>query len=84
MKDIVIPGQVVRRELFILLGCLGAAVLVNLYAVLHFSRPAVELVTQVGFTVCTALAIYLALWVIRLLVLLGVVLYKRARKCIAK
>ena len=84
MKDIVIPGRTIRRELFILLGCRLAAILVNVYAVVHFQRPVVEVVTQVGFTVCVALAIYLALWVVRLLVLLVASLYKRARKSIVK
>ena len=84
MKDIVIRGRVLRRELFVLLGCMVVAVGVNVYAVLHFSRPAVELVTQMGFTVCTALAIYLVLWVVRLGVLLAVAICKAVRKGIVK
>ena len=84
MKDIVIPASTIRRELWILLGCLAAAVLVNIYAVIHFQRPAYEVFTQVGFTISVALGLYVLLWIVRLLVLAAVALCKRARKSIAK
>ena len=69
MKDIVISGKALKRELWVLLGCLVAAVGVNVFAVIHYSRPAVELVSQIGFTVCTALILYLLGWLVRIVVL---------------
>ena len=40
MKDLVITGRQVRRELWILLGCFVAGCLVNVYAIVHYGRPA--------------------------------------------
>ena len=63
MKDITIPGRILKREL-IILGCLFiAAWLVDVYAVLKFHGHWTELFTQVGFV----LAITAILYLIRLL-----------------
>lgn len=70
MKDIVITSKALKRELFVLLGCFLAAFCCNIYAVLHYSRPAIELLSQIGYVVVCALVIYVILWVIRLIILL--------------
>ena len=70
MKDIVISGKALRRELFVFLGCLAASWLLNVYAVIHYSRPAIELVSTIGYVVVLALIVYLVLWLPRLLALL--------------
>lgn len=70
MKDIVITGKALKRELWVLLGCLAAAYCLNVYAVLHYSRPAVELFNQIGFTVCAALVLYLLCWLVRIVALI--------------
>ena len=80
MKDIVISGKTLKRELWVLLGCLVAAFGVNVFAVLHYSRPAVELVSQVGFTVCTALILYLLCWLVRIVALCVKLLIKKLVK----
>lgn len=80
MKDIVISGKALKRELWVLLGCLVAAYGVNVYAVLHYSRPALELVNQIGFTVCTALILYLLCWLVRIVALLVKLLIQKLVK----
>lgn len=69
MKDIVITGAKVRRELFILLACFIASCGCNVYAVIHYERPAVELISCIGYVVVFALIIYLVLGILRLLAL---------------
>ena len=70
MKDIVISGKALRRELFVFLGCLAVSWLLNVYSVIHYSRPAIELVSTIGYVVVLAITVYLALWLPRLLALL--------------
>lgn len=69
MKDITISGKTLKKELFIILGCFVAAVLVNVYAIIHYDRPAVELLSQIGYTVFVAVVIYFLLWTVRLVAL---------------
>ena len=64
MKDLVIPGRILKREL-IIIGCfLAAAWLLDVYAVLKYGGHWTELFTQVGFILTITLALYL----IRLLI----------------
>lgn len=71
MKDIVISGKVIRRELFVLLGCVAASWLLDVYSVIHFSRPAIELVSTIGYVIVLAVIVYVVLWIPRLLILIG-------------
>ena len=80
MKDIIIKASGIRRELWILLGCLVAAYGMNIYAILHFARPAKELYMTIGYVVVTAVIIYLLLWVVRLLVLLIKTIFTKKKK----
>lgn len=68
MKDIVISGKTVKRELYILLGCFVAALLENLAAVIIYKRPVVELVSCIGFVITICLILYILLLVLRLIV----------------
>lgn len=70
MKDIVIRKETVARELWILLGCFVATMLVNAGAIIAYHRPWYELFTQVGFVVSITVSLYLILWVVRLIVLI--------------
>ena len=59
MKDLVIPGRLLKREL-IIIGCmLLAAWLLNVYAVLKYGGRWTELFTQVGFILTITAALYL-------------------------
>lgn len=79
MKDIVISGKVLKRELFIFLGCVAASWLLNVYSIIHYTRPAIELVSTIGYVVVLAVIVYLALWLPRLIVLLVRTLVRRKK-----
>ena len=68
MKDLVIKASTLRRERNWLLVALVCAEMVNGFAVWNYGRPWTELFTQIGFTVCVAIALYLLLWIPRLVV----------------
>lgn len=70
MKDIVIKGTSIKRELWVLLGCFIVAYGLNIYSILHWSRPATELYMTIGYVVVFAVGIYVGLWIVRLVVLL--------------
>lgn len=63
MKDLVIPGHLLKRELTIIVCFIAAAWLLDVYAVLKYGGHWTELFTQVGFI----LTITAALYIIRLL-----------------
>ncbi len=79
MKDIIITGKTVRRELFILLGCFAAAVCINIGAIIGYGRPAAELVTMIGYVLFITVLLYLLLWIVRLLVIAVCALFKKRR-----
>ena len=70
MKPIVIDSKFVGRELLILLGCFVAAVIFDLVGIILYKRPAIELVTTIGYEVVIALAFYGVLALVRLVVFL--------------
>ncbi len=67
MKDIVVTSRRIRKECFIAACCLLAAFSVNVYAVIHYDRPWVELLSQLGFVVVIALGFYFLLAILRLI-----------------
>ena len=58
----------VRRELYILLGCFIAAFLVNVGAIIAYDRPWVELISQIGFVFFITGGLYVLLAIFRFLV----------------
>ena len=70
MKPIVIDSKFVKRELYILLGCFIAAVIFDLVGIILYKRPAIELITTIGYEVVIALGLYAFLALIRILVFL--------------
>ena len=77
MKPVVIDSKFVRRELFILLGCFIAAVIFDLVGIIIYHRPAIELITTIGYEVVIALGLYLFLALIRVIIFLISVPFKK-------
>lgn len=77
MKPIVIDSKFVKRELWILLGCFVAAVIFDLVGIIMFKRPAIELLTTIGYEVVIALGLYAFLALVRILVFLVSQLFKK-------
>lgn len=70
MKDIIITQKDIVRELYIILACFILACLVNVGAIIAYDRPWSELWSQIGFVIFIAVAIYVLLTVIRIIVCL--------------
>lgn len=79
MKDIVITGKKIKTELLIALGCLIFGECLNIFAVIKYSRPAVELVSMLGFVVVAAVVTYILLLLVRALVALAVFAIRKVR-----
>ena len=77
MKPIVIDSKFVKRELLILLGCFIAAVIFDLVAIILYKRPAIELLTTIGYEVVIALGLYAFLALVRILVFLVASLFRK-------
>jgi hypothetical protein len=77
MKDIIITEKMVRRELYVLLGCFVAACLVNVGAIIAYDRPWSELYSQIGFVFFITGGIYILLGIFRLFVWLVARIFKK-------
>ena len=66
MKDTVITAATKRRELYVWLGCLVVANIINVVAIIKFQSPWYELFTQVGYMFVTSLVLYALVLVVRL------------------
>lgn len=67
MKDIVIPGRRIARELWIYAGCVLAALCVNIYAIIRYNTQWKELITTLHIVLAVALVFYGVLAVLRAL-----------------
>ena len=77
MKPIVIDSKFVKRELWILLCCFIAAVIFDLVGIILYKRPAIELLTTIGYEVVIALGLYAFLALVRIVVFLVSQLFKK-------
>lgn len=68
MKDVIIPGRRVARELLIFFGCLIVAFFVNVYAIHKYKTDWKELITTLHITIAAGIVIYMLFGFIRLLV----------------
>jgi len=77
MKDIVIKGKEILREIYILIACFVVAELVNVYAILQFDRPWTELYSMIGMVLALAIILYILLAILRALLGLIIKIIKR-------
>ncbi|MBP3202592.1 MAG: hypothetical protein J6M31_03175 [Bacteroidales bacterium] len=80
MKDLVISGKTLRRELWVVSGCLVAGALVNVVAVIGYHRPWTELFTQLGYVVVLSIGVYFVLALVRLLIFLILLIIRKFHK----
>lgn len=80
MKDLVISGKKVKKELMIALGCFICAVLINIICIIVYHSQWHEVFSQIGFTVFVAVVLYVLLLIIRLLVLACRKLFSKRNK----
>ena len=68
MKDIIIKGKHIRRELWIFAVCLTAMEIANIYAIIVYDGRWVEVLKSLGFVFIAALVMYLMTGIIRIIV----------------
>jgi hypothetical protein len=71
MKDITISGRRIIRELLIFIGCIFAALVVNVYSIVHFNTEWKELITTLHITLALALVFFALLALLRGCVFVG-------------
>lgn len=69
-KDTLITSHQKKRELAIILLCIGAAFIFNLVGIIKFATPAKELFTQLHIVLLVAVFFYVVVGICRLLWLL--------------
>jgi hypothetical protein len=72
MKDIVISGRRIIRELQIFIGCILAALVVNVFSIIRFKTEWKELITTLYITLAIALILFVLVALLR-----GIVLFSR-------
>ena len=65
MKDIVIAGNRVKRELWVLLGCFVAAVIFDVAGIIKYGKSFVEVFQTIGYETVIGLALYFVLALVR-------------------
>jgi hypothetical protein len=68
MKDLVIKGSVLKRELRIFLGCLCFAVILNIYSIIKYKTDWSELIGQLHIVILLSIFIYIVVFLILLAV----------------
>ena len=66
MKDTIITARRKRIEVITFLICFILANLANLYAVIAYKTPAIELLTSLGYVLALALFFYIVWCLVRL------------------
>lgn len=70
MKDIIITGKIVKRELMTLLCCFIIATGLNVYAIITYDSKWVELITSIFYVLAATVALYVVWAILRLLFVL--------------
>ena len=79
MKDIIIPVRRQKKELRILLICFACSFLLNIAAIIIYKTSWAEIITQIGYVIIIALALYVLIAIIRLIVYLILRFFKKRK-----
>lgn len=66
MKDIIIKGNQIKKEIIIWLVCFFSAVLLNVYAIVIYDTGWVELLSQLHIVLLVSCVIYFFVGIIRI------------------
>ena len=65
MKDIFITSKKLKQERNIFLLSFLLAFIINVIAIIIYSRPWIEIISQIGYVIVISFFIYLILWIPR-------------------
>lgn len=80
MKDILITGARVKKELIILLICFFIGFVANIGAIIYYKTAWTEIVTSIGYVVVSAFVLYFIWSLVRILIALVLNPIKRFSK----
>jgi len=80
MKDTIITGKQKKFELYYILSAFLFAFLLNVFSIIKFKHPAIELLSQIFVVILVAIFIYFILIVLRLVWWLLAKFYKKIVK----
>ena len=79
MKDIIITSQKLKRERNIYLLSFILAFIVNVIAISVYSRPWIEVISQIGYVIVISIFIYFILWIPRGILSVLIRLFRRKK-----
>jgi len=65
MKDIIITSKKLKQERNIYLLSFLIAFIINVIAIIIYSRPWIEIISQIGYVIVISIFIYFILWIPR-------------------
>jgi len=77
MKDVLISGRRIARELRIFLGCFVLALGLNVYSIIKYQTEWKELLTTLHITLALAVVIYVLLGILRFIICGAARLFRR-------
>ena len=80
MKDILVKGKWIKRELLFLALSFGLAFVVNIVGILQHGTRWVELLTQLDVVLLLSFVFYILLWFVRLVIFLFALPFKLSGK----
>ena len=79
MKDIIITSQKLKRERNIYLLSFILAFIVYVIAIIVYSRPWIEVISQIGYVIVISIFIYFILWIPRGILSVLIRLFRRKK-----
>ena len=64
MKDLIIKGSVLKKELYIFLGCFVFAVVLNIYSIAKYKTAWSELIGQLHIVILVSIFVYILVFLI--------------------
>ncbi len=68
MKDLVIKGKWIRRELIILAVLFLASVITNIIGIVKHDTNWIEMLSQIHVVLILTMVLYILLWLVRLII----------------
>lgn len=79
MKDIIITSQKLKRERKIYLLSFILAFIINVITIIVYSRPWIEVISQIGYVIVISIFIYFILWIPRGILNILIRLFRRKK-----
>jgi hypothetical protein len=79
MKDIIITSRRLRQERNIYLLSFILAFIINVIAIIVYSRPWIEVISQIGYVIAISFLIYFLIWIPRGILAIAVSFFRRRK-----